>query len=31
MGRAAREKAEREFNIEDVVKKHLDIYQSLGV
>ena len=26
MGKAAREKAEREFSIEEVIKKHLDIY-----
>lgn len=29
MGAAAREKAEREFDVEDVVKKHLEIYKSL--
>ena len=29
MGRAAREKAEREFSLENVIQKHLEIYQSL--
>lgn len=29
MGRASREKAEKEFSLEDVVKKHLEIYASL--
>ena len=29
MGKAAREKAEREFSLERVVQKHLEIYQSL--
>lgn len=29
MGKAAREKAEREFSLEKVVQKHLEIYQSL--
>ena len=29
MGKAAREKAEREFSIENVIKKHLDIYNSI--
>lgn len=31
MGRAAREKAEREFSIDDVIKKHLDIYSRLKI
>lgn len=30
MGRKGREKAEHEFSIDDVVKKHLDIYQRLS-
>ena len=29
MGRASREKAEKEFSLVDVVKKHLEIYASL--
>jgi glycosyltransferase involved in cell wall biosynthesis len=29
MGKAAREKAEREFSLDKVVQKHLEIYQSL--
>jgi glycosyltransferase involved in cell wall biosynthesis len=29
MGKASREKAEREFNLEKVVEKHLEIYKSL--
>ena len=29
MGKAAREKAEREFDIRDVVKKHLEIYHNI--
>jgi glycosyltransferase involved in cell wall biosynthesis len=29
MGKASREKAEREFALEKVVKKHLDIYCNL--
>ena len=29
MGRAAREKAEKEFSVDDVIKKHLEIYQEL--
>ena len=29
MGKAAREKAEREFSIDEVIKKHLDIYSRL--
>lgn len=29
MGKAAREKAEREFSLDNVVQKHLEIYQSL--
>lgn len=29
MGKAAREKAENEFSVDDVIKKHLDIYQEL--
>ena len=29
MGKASRKIAEREFSVEDVVKKHLDIYQEL--
>lgn len=29
MGKAAREKAEREFSIENVIKKHLEIYNSV--
>lgn len=29
MGRAAREKAEREFDLENVVEKHLDIYNRI--
>lgn len=29
MGKASREKAEREFNLEDVIKKHLEIYNNL--
>lgn len=29
MGKASREKAEREFNLEKVVEKHLEIYNSL--
>ena len=31
MGKAAREKAEREFSIDDVIKKHLEIYSRLKV
>lgn len=31
MGRAAREKAEREFSIEHVIEKHLEIYSRLKV
>ena len=30
MGRSSREKAEKEFRIEDVVKKHLETYEVLG-
>ena len=30
MGKAAREKAEREFSIEKVIKRHLEIYNYLG-
>ena len=29
MGLAAREKAEKEFSVDDVIKKHLEIYQEL--
>ena len=29
MGKAAREKAEREFSLDKVVQKHLEIYESL--
>ncbi|MBO4906892.1 MAG: glycosyltransferase family 4 protein [Bacteroidaceae bacterium] len=29
MGKAAREKAEREFSIENVIEKHLDIYNGI--
>ena len=29
MGKAAREKAEREFSIEQVIKKHLEIYNNI--
>jgi glycosyltransferase involved in cell wall biosynthesis len=29
MGLASRKKAEREFSLDDVVKKHLDVYRSL--
>lgn len=29
MGRAARKKAEKEFSVDDVIKKHLAIYQEL--
>ena len=31
MGKAAREKAEREFSIEDVIEKHLNIYLKLEI
>lgn len=31
MGRAAREKAEREFSIETVIAKHLEIYEELRI
>ena len=30
MGKAARKIAEKEFSVEDVIKKHLNIYQELG-
>lgn len=30
MGKASREKAEREFAIEDVIEKHLEIYRTLA-
>ena len=30
MGKAAREKAEHEFSIEKVIKRHLEIYNYLG-
>ena len=29
MGEASRQKAEREFSLDDVIKKHLEVYQSL--
>ena len=31
MGKASREKAEREFDLEKVVKKHLEIYEELRI
>jgi hypothetical protein len=30
MGKASRAKAEQEFDIEDVVKKHLEIYNAVS-
>lgn len=29
MGKASRHKAEREFSLDDVIRKHLEVYQSL--
>lgn len=29
MGKSSRHKAEREFSLDDVIKKHLEVYQSL--
>lgn len=31
MGKASRQKAEKEFSIEDVIRKHLEIYHQLSV